>query len=206
VSAAGPPHLDAAQRRRLLAIARESMRRRFDGDESPDPPPDALDQTFPAASGTFVSLHRDEDLRGCVGTLTGDAPLPQQIWRIARSAAFHDPRFPPLQPDELPACEIEISVLTPLQRCAPDEVLVGRDGLCISSGHQRGVLLPQVPTQAGWDREQFLAATCRKARLPEDAWRDPAVVLQRFEAEVFSDHEPARDTAEAARPGPAHRS
>jgi len=182
------PQLDDAQRRRLLAIARESIRQKLAGGDESAPATDAPgDSAFPPSSGAFVSLHHDGDLRGCVGTLVGEAPLPALVWRIARSAAFQDPRFPPLGPEELPGCEIEISVLGPLVRCLPEEVVVGRDGLCVSRGAYRGVLLPQVPTHAGWGREEFLAATCRKAHLPEDAWRDTTITLQRFEAEVFSE-------------------
>jgi len=108
---------------------------------------------------------------------------------MAAAAAFDDPRFPPLRADELPATQIEISRLSSLCRAVPEEVVPGRHGACIARGERRGVLLPQVATAYGWDRETFLSQCCLKAGLPPDAWRDPATELLIFEAEVFGEEE-----------------
>ena len=106
----------------------------------------------------------------------------------AISAAFRDPRFVPVQPEELPRLEIEISVMGPIERVAtPDDIIVGRDGLIISRGRQAGLLLPQVATEYGWERETFLAQTCVKAGLSPAAWRAEDTRIERFAAEVFGE-------------------
>jgi uncharacterized protein len=140
-------------------------------------------------SAVFVSLHRKRDrrLRGCIGTLLARRQLIDAVIDNARAAAERDPRFPPLRADELPDVEVEISVLGPLLEVDdPGEIVVGRDGVAVSQGLQRGVLLPQVATDHHWGREEFLDNVCRKAGLPEDAWRHGAR-LERFEASVFSE-------------------
>ena len=140
-------------------------------------------------SGVFVSLHRRRDrrLRGCIGTLVARQPLLEAVVDNARAAAQRDPRFAPLHADELPGIEVEISVLGPLHDVNdPHEIEVGRDGLLVTDGLQRGVLLPQVAVEQRWDREQFLDNVCRKANLPADAWRHGAP-LERFTATVFSE-------------------
>ena len=105
------------------------------------------------------------------------------------AACSSDPRFPPLAPTELDSIDIEISLLGPTETISgPQEIVVGRDGLIVERGRQRGVLLPQVAAEWNWDAEAFLAHTCRKAGLPPDAWRQGASV-SRFEAEVFGEIE-----------------
>lgn len=136
--------------------------------------------------GAFVTLHLAGRLRGCIGHVVGDAPLWETIAEMAQAAAFQDPRFSPLRQEEFEGLELEISILSPLTRCPdPELVEVGRHGLLIRRGGHSGLLLPQVPLEWQWDREQFLAQTCRKAGLPLDAWRDPQAVTFWFEAEVF---------------------
>ena len=136
--------------------------------------------------GAFTTLHLNGKLRGCIGYVLPSHSLYRTVAETARAAAFDDPRFAPLTADEALGVEIEISVLSPLRPIDPEDVLVGKHGLVISRGNRRGLLLPQVPAEWGWDRETFLAQTCKKAGLPEDAWRCGAEI-QGFTAEVFGD-------------------
>jgi uncharacterized protein len=144
---------------------------------------------FPEASGAFVTLKRGGRLRGCIGTLECRRALAHEVARVAVSAATADPRFEPLTASELEGLEIEVSVLGPLEPIDPfDEHAfeIGRHGLVVELGSRRGLLLPQVATEWGWDREAFLSQTCVKAALPHDAWRKGAKV-HRFSGEVFGD-------------------
>jgi AmmeMemoRadiSam system protein A len=137
--------------------------------------------------GAFVTLHKRGDLRGCIGHIEPTEPLGRVIPRIAVAASSSDPRFPPLSPDELQDVELEISLLGPLEPIAgPQDITVGRHGLVVERGWQRGLLLPQVATEWGWDAETFLAHTCQKAGLPKDAWQHGAKIW-RFAAEVFGE-------------------
>lgn len=129
-------------------------------------------------------------LRGCIGHVIGFVPLWRAVEENAVAAAFNDPRFPPLDAGELDAVRIEISVLSPLVGCPPEEIRVGRDGLLVERGSSRGLLLPQVATEYGWDRDTFLDHTCRKAGLERGCWRDPATSISRFSAEIFSETSP----------------
>jgi AmmeMemoRadiSam system protein A len=128
----------------------------------------------------------DRQLRGCVGYAMPVAPLYRAVAETARAAAFEDSRFFPVTREEAPRLEVSLSVLSRLFAIDPDAVEVGRHGLVISQGGRRGLLLPQVPAENDWDRETFLEQTCRKAGLPEDAWRKGASI-EAFTAEVFSD-------------------
>lgn len=151
-------------------------------DAAPVTPPETLRQ--PGAA--FVTLHARGALRGCVGTIRARTPLYQAVAEAAVSAALHDPRFPPLEADELPALEIEISVLSPMFPLEPGQVKPGEHGLLISDGYYRGLLLPQVASEHGWSREQFLEETCLKAGLDREAWKRGAK-LEAFTAFVFSE-------------------
>ncbi len=136
--------------------------------------------------GAFTTLHLHGQLRGCVGYVFAVRPLMRTVAETAVAAAFHDTRFLPLTEEEAREIDIEISVLSPLQPIAPEDVEVGRHGLVVTLGARRGLLLPQVPQEYGWDRETFLAETCHKAGLPGDAWEHGAT-LEAFTAEVFSE-------------------
>ncbi len=140
-------------------------------------------------AGAFVSLHCYGELRGCMGTLAADESIKEVVEKMALAAAFDDPRFPPLTEEKLADLDIEISLLSSLVQVSPDEVLPGKHGLCLIRGSYRGVLLPQVATMYGWDRETFLNQTCIKAGLPEDAWHDPETTILVFTAEVFAEGE-----------------
>jgi AmmeMemoRadiSam system protein A len=137
--------------------------------------------------GAFVSIHINDDLRGCVGSLESDRPLVDVVRRCAVSAAVADPRFPALSSSEWPSASVEISVLGAVEPVADiSEIEVGRHGLIAQRGGRRGLLLPQVATEHHWDAEEFASRTCQKAGLPHDAWRTGATLLK-FEAEVFGD-------------------
>jgi len=147
------------------------------------------DAEYPSASGAFVTLKREGKLRGCIGTLECRRSLAEEIARVAVSAAVEDPRFSPLRPEELAGLKVEVSVLGPLEAIDPFDpaaIEIGRHGLVAEQGRRRGLLLPQVATEWGWDREQFLSQTCIKAGLPADAWRTGARIY-RFDAIVFGD-------------------
>lgn len=137
--------------------------------------------------GAFVTVRADRMLRGCIGYLETDAHLVEVVSRCAISASTQDPRFPPLAADELPSVRLELSVLGPVEAVADvAEIEIGRHGLIVEHPPRRGLLLPQVATEWGWDRETFLAETCAKAGLSHDAWRTGATVFK-FEAEVFGE-------------------
>jgi MEMO1 family protein len=136
--------------------------------------------------GAFVTLKRKGQLRGCIGYTQAIKPLSQTIMEMAQAAAFQDPRFPPLDKNELDDLEIEISVLTPFRPIQDvKEIEVGRHGLFIERGGYSGLLLPQVATEYHWDRQTFLEHTCLKAGLPRDAWKDKKTKIQVFSAEIF---------------------
>ena len=136
--------------------------------------------------GAFTTLHLNGELRGCVGFIAPMYPLYRTVAETAVAAAFSDTRFRPVTEMEAPQLAVEISVLSPLARIAAERVEVGRHGLLISKGGRRGLLLPQVPLEHGWDREMFLQQTCLKAGLAPDAWKQDAT-LEAFTAEVFGE-------------------
>ena len=171
--------------RALLDLARRAISSAVIEKRIPDFPP------YPAAlsepSGAFVTLHRDGQLRGCVGQVESPDSLADTVARAAINAALHDSRFPAVEAEEVESLEIEISVLSPPEPIAPGAILVGRHGLLIVEGEHRGLLLPQVATERQWSLQRFLEETCAKAGLPRDAWREPSTRVLAFTAEVFSD-------------------
>jgi AmmeMemoRadiSam system protein A len=172
-------------RQLLLRIAREAIAAYVSG--TPAHVPGAVD-VLERPGGAFVTLHKDGDLRGCIGHIEPTERLGTVVPRCAVAACSTDPRFPPMAPDELDAIEIEISLLGPLQSITgPEDIVVGRDGLVVERGWQRGLLLPQVATEWNWDAAAFLAHTCQKAGLPRDAWDKGGARVWRFAAEVFSE-------------------
>ena len=177
--------LTTEQRRHLLRIARESIQAVLDGRR---PEPAAPDEELRQPAGSFVTLTRDGELRGCIGSIHPVAPLYQAVSNSAVNAAFRDPRFLPLQKEELAEIEIEISVMGPIEAVTNvEEIVVGRDGLIVSRGRNAGLLLPQVATEYGWDRDTFLRQTCVKAGLPPESWKGPECRIERFSAEVFNE-------------------
>lgn len=180
--------IDPQATRFLLALARTAIQCRLHGKTLPSPDPD--DPVLLEPRGAFVTLKIDGRLRGCIGHVIGVVPLWRSVRDNAIAAAFEDPRFDPLEADELDRTHIEISALTPLQRVASHEVTVGRDGILLERGRARGLLLPQVAAEHGWDRETFLDHTCRKAGLEPGCWRHPDTVISTFSAQVFGEDEP----------------
>ena len=168
----------------LLKTARQSIESYLQSRTMPAPP--AADIALFEKRGVFVSLHKAGKLRGCIGYLTSEYPLYQSIPDAAVAAATRDPRFGPVKIEEIAEIEIEISVLTPLERIeSVDEIEIHVHGLYITFGKQAGLLLPQVATEHSLNRVQFLELTCRKAGLPTDAWHDPEVAVYVFGAQVF---------------------
>jgi hypothetical protein len=140
---------------------------------------------FRVPRGVFVTLTKGGELRGCIGYIEPVLPLGQAVIRTAIYAATEDPRFPPVAPAELEGLRVEISVLTPAREIAdPRLVQVGTHGLIVEKDGARGVLLPQVPGEFGWGREEFLDQVCLKAGLPRKAWKQGARLFV-FEAIVF---------------------
>ena len=136
--------------------------------------------------GAFTTIYVAGELHGCVGYVIPVASLYRTVAETARGAAFEDTRFPPITRADLPALEVSLSILSTLQAVRPEQVEIGRHGLVISQHGQRGLLLPQVAVEHGWDAATFLEQTCRKAGLPQDAWQKGAKI-EAFSAEVFGD-------------------
>ena len=177
------PQLSEQDQETLLQIARDSVHAYLVNQKLELPPIPSGDLV--EWRGVFVSIHYGHKLRGCVGTIDPVGPLYQNVAGCAVAAASRDSRFKPLQLSEMPAVEFEISVLSPIEEVSdPGTIEVGTHGLIVSRGNARGLLLPQVAVQHQWDRDQFLAETCRKAGLPPTAWKQGATVY-RFTAEVF---------------------
>jgi len=171
-------------RQTLLRIAHESVLSAFTDRALPQTP---SSPHLSELRGVFTTLYLNGSLRGCVGYALPVAPLYLAVAETARSAAFEDSRFSPVTRAEAPELEVSLSVLSPLAPIRPEDVEVGRHGLVVSLGANRGLLLPQVPVEYGWDRETFLQQTCHKAGLPFEVWRRGALV-ESFTAEVFGDN------------------
>jgi AmmeMemoRadiSam system protein A len=180
------PDLSATDRGALLAIARAAIETRLGIVTTAEP---EHTPAFDRPAGAFVTVFVKGELHGCVGLPEAREPLGQVVSYCAGAAAFGDPRFPPVTLPDLKDLSLEISVLTPAEDVVdPAVVEVGRHGLVVEQGAARGLLLPQVPVEHGWTREQFLDHTCIKAGLPPDAWRRGARVYS-FEALVFAEAE-----------------
>lgn len=170
----------------MIRVVRETIQAELEA--RPPHTKDLLQDTlFDQSYGLFVTLTIQSHLRGCIGFIEGIKPLRLSLPEMALQAAFHDPRFYPLSKKEFADIEIEISVLYPLEPVAdPLTIEVGRHGLVAERGYHRGLLLPQVPQEQGWDRERFLNETCHKAGMEAFCWENGAT-LSRFEAEVFGE-------------------
>lgn len=178
--------LSADDRARLLDVARSAVARAVG--LPAEPPAGVPSSALAEPRGAFVTLKIGGKLRGCIGMLDTAAPLEKTVEDMARAAALEDPRFRPLDAGELPRLEVEISVLTPLRPVGSiDDIVVGVHGLVVEWGGFRGLLLPQVASEMGWDAETFLANTCQKAGLPPDAWRREDTRIYSFSAVVFGE-------------------
>ena len=175
------------QKNILLKIARDSVKASVVN--LPAIFPVSEDPALNAMCGCFVTLKNDDRLRGCIGQFTSDKPLIELIAEMARSSSTRDPRFfaQPIRKEELPELDIEISVLSPLEKTDdPLSLRLGIDGIYITQGHQSGCFLPQVATETGWTKEEFLSSCCaHKAGLAADAWKDPDTEVYLFTADIF---------------------
>ncbi|MBN2288966.1 MAG: AmmeMemoRadiSam system protein A, partial [Candidatus Glassbacteria bacterium] len=170
----------------LLKLARDVICYVVAGGERPSA--EAITPVLAEKRGAFVTIKKKGQLRGCIGYLEAVKPLVETVSEMAAAAALRDHRFPPVSPGELDQLELEISVMSPIHRVADTaKIQVGHHGLIIRRGALQGLLLPQVATEYGWDRETFLAQTCRKAGLPPDAWKMEGTEISAFSAEVFGE-------------------
>ena len=194
------------ERRFLLQWARRSLEAAVCGNALGEekPLPTAVPSRLDAPACAFVSLHKKGHLRGCIGYVHATRSLCRTVMEAAAAAASRDPRFPPVQPSELPDLDLEISVLSPFRLVRPEEIEVGTHGLMITQDRHHGLLLPQVAFEHQWDREQFLEETCRKAGLAPDAWRRGATI-EAFTADVFRGELQAGAESNGATPAPPDR-
>ncbi len=178
--------LNAQQHKILLRIARDAVETAA---KNMPYSPASEDPVLQQPGAAFVTLRQAGQLRGCIGSVEAKEPLFQNVANMARAAARQDPRFTPVQLAELPDIKIEVSILTPARRVDDvSEIEVGLHGLIIQQGNQRGLLLPQVPVEWGWERDEFLDQTCVKAGLPPGSWQRGAEIYA-FTAEVFGEED-----------------
>jgi AmmeMemoRadiSam system protein A len=181
-----PDMLTAEEKSFLLSMARRVIEDRAYG-RTPDSG-DYFSEALTQKVGVFVTIYKDSDLRGCIGYVEGIHPLQRAVSEMASAAAFEDPRFPSITPDELTHIQIEISVLSPIIAVKSiEEIKIGKHGLIVEKGLHKGVLLPQVAIENNWDRQKFLEFTCVKAGLSADEWQKKDTKLERFSAEIFSE-------------------
>ena len=173
----------------LLLAARESIKSIFEKTKSPQVDYN-LYSNLKLNMGAFVTLTIEERLRGCIGYILAQKPLFETICEAARQAAFYDPRFFPLSPDELDVTNIEISVLSlPTKIDTYKDIILGVHGLLLDEEYYRAVLLPQVATSNKYTLQQFLSVLCEKAGMPPDAWCNRNLNLKVFTADIFSEKE-----------------
>ncbi len=185
--------LSDVDRQYLLKQAREAITLRLHGKEAPPVDAHTLPDSLSHQGACFVTLTKRGELRGCIGSLEPRRLLVEDVRANAASAAFHDPRFPPMQEEELDAVRVEVSVLSipkPLSYNGADDLIAklrpGVDGVVIESGWNRATFLPQVWEKLP-DPHQFLAQLCRKALLPADAYRKPGLDVYVYQVEKFEE-------------------
>ncbi len=174
----------------LLSIAREAIVHQLRGEKVP--PTEQTDPALNQCSGCFVTITQNGQLRGCIGNFQAQQPLYREVASMAVAAATQDPRFPPMTRADLDNFSLEITVLSPLKRIDDvNQIEVGVHGIYIIKGLNRGVLLPQVATEYGWDRETFLRQTCAKAGLIDDAWQHPDAEIYIFSGQIIHEYSAA---------------
>ncbi|MBD3405886.1 MAG: TIGR00296 family protein [Candidatus Lokiarchaeota archaeon] len=184
----------------LVQLARETIEKYVRERKKLDVPNTVSDK-LRRHSGVFVTINKLQDskvaLRGCIGRPYPSDPLVRATIDSAVDASSRDPRFNPVSEKELDSIVVELSVLTPPKKIdysnpddLPEKIEIGRDGLIVSKGMQKGLLLPQVPVEYGWTTKEFIIHTCQKARLRLDAWKDPNVEFHAFQAEIFGEKSP----------------
>jgi hypothetical protein len=178
--------LTAKEKNTLLDIVKTAIAAKVNNKEIPELSIDS--ETLKEKRGAFVTLKKRGHLRGCIGYIKPVKALSETVQEMAVAAAFHDPRFPSLESDEIRDLTFEISVLSPLKRIKDiNEIEVGKHGLYIVRGYKSGLLLPQVAVEYEWDKETFLKETCYKAGLPMQAWMDKETEIYIFSADYFGD-------------------
>lgn len=182
----------------LVKLARKAVSEYFSSRKIISPPRDTPSRLY-EKRGVFVTIesYPDRELRGCIGFPEPVYPLVEATIRASLASAFEDPRFPPLTASELKSVVFEVSILTPPQLVKvskpteyPSKIKVGVDGLIVERGFFKGLLLPQVAVEYGWNEEEFLTHCCLKAMLPPDAWLDPNTKIYKFQAEIFEEEAP----------------
>jgi AmmeMemoRadiSam system protein A len=178
--------LTEAEKKTLISIVKKTIECKLLSKKVPEFNIDS--EVLKENKGAFVTLRKNENLRGCIGYIEARKPLYKTVSEMAIAAAFNDPRFSPLRLNELKDVTIEISVLSPLKKVDDiNEIEVGVHGLYITKGFHSGLLLPQVATEYRWDRLTFLEETCHKAGLHSDAWKDEGTNIYIFAADVFKE-------------------
>jgi len=179
--------MEETQKQLLLKVARDTIEAVITG--KPVPPAESDDPQLNETCGCFVTIKNGDELRGCIGQFTSETPLIELVSHVAKASATGDMRFfgNPITHDELHELDVEISVLSPLKKTDdPLSLRLGIDGIYIKKGCTSGCFLPQVATETGWSKEEFLSYCCsHKAGLPSDAWKDPRTDVFLFTAEVF---------------------
>lgn len=172
---------------KVITLAKEAIATEFSGKKMRLPD----DKAFQEKRGVFVTLTKDGQLRGCIGFPYPTKPLGEAIFLAARSAAFSDPRFPPLNEKEFIEVKVEVSILSvPKEtRPIPENIEIGKDGLMCEYEGLGGLLLPQVAVEHKLNAEKFLRALCEKAGLPLDAWKEPGFKLWKFQAKILKEEE-----------------
>ncbi|MBK5203800.1 MAG: AmmeMemoRadiSam system protein A [Prolixibacteraceae bacterium] len=175
------------EKNELLKIARESILRKLGNKKLPDSLSYNVTKAIKMSCGAFVTLNENGRLRGCIGCFVTHDPLYKVVSEMALSAAFEDPRFPDVEEEEMENINIEISVLTPLKKINNiDDFSLGKQGIYIKQGMRSGTFLPQVATETGWTKEEFLGHCSRdKAGLSYNGWKNAE--LYTYEAIVFSE-------------------
>ncbi|UCH95236.1 MAG: AmmeMemoRadiSam system protein B [Candidatus Aminicenantes bacterium] len=188
-----PMSLNLKEKKTLLSIARKTLEDHFQGNYVVLK---EVENNFPITpglkekAGVFVTLRKQGDLRGCIGSIVGEEPLWEGVRNNVLKSAFRDPRFYPLKEDELEKIDIEISVMTPLQQINDyKKIQLGTDGVIIRKGYHQAVYLPQVATETGWDLDQFLGHLCQKAGLPANEYKSKDIEFHIFQALVFDEKE-----------------
>lgn len=178
--------LSANEQTTLLSIARKAIESYVHNGETFVEPRE--EKALNARNGCFVTISQKGQLRGCIGNFQSKLPLFKEVAEMAIASATKDPRFYPMKEEDLDDFQIEISVLSPLQKIEdPEEIEVGTHGIYLEKGYYRGVLLPQVASEHGWDHLTFLKQTCVKAGLPTDAWQAEDAEIYVFSAQIFGE-------------------
>jgi len=178
------PCLSEADRNAILELARQAVEEAVCRGRVLEGIPKT--ELFERRCGVFVTLHAGKRLRGCIGVIDAREPLGCSLARCAASAALEDPRFNRVRREEMQELEIEVSLLSPLERIRPEEIEIGKHGLLVEQGYHRGLLLPQVAVEHQLNREQFLRETCHKAGLPAEAWKEAETRIYGFTCEIVA--------------------